>query len=662
MLRATHGEGDVVTGPPPTGDVARFRADVQGLRAVAVCLVVAYHAGLIGGGFIGVDAFFVISGFVIARSVAPGLGDGSFRLSEFLGRRVRRLLPALGVVAATTLLLSTWLSVPAARVQTVRTGVASSFSAANAYLYRFRPEGYFENGEKANALLHTWSLSVEEQFFLIFGATVALLAVLVRRRGDGVRRTARLVLVAGLALSFAACMAASYRWMPEVTGRLGSLLGPSKIGSELAFYAPVTRAWQFLVGVAIVAFPRMAGTRTARLPAVAGCAMVLGGALVVGADGYPGIAALVPTVGTALVIVHGRAVAPVRRVLEHPVARWIGDRSYGIYLWHWPLIVFLRPLSPESWWSEAVAVALSGAAAASSYAFVEQPIRRGAPWRLPRRTLAVLACSVALPLVAATTSRDLAPELAPHLDRQLGCEYGAIASLEPGSRCTFPARHPAGRAVLIGDSHAGMLSTGFVGAANALGLDAVLAIDTGAAFLLPLDVDERAQGSAVADAVSRLVADPPTVVVVAQSIYGTDRDGRRVEWAAGFEPILDQLALARVPVVVASTTFFPYADPQECSLLQVRLGWCDADRSFDADAARLTSHHTAFVERATTCCSSSRRNAVSSRDVCPDTPCAVRRDGTWWWRDRTHLSRHASEQLSGAMQDAMRRAIAAVRG
>ncbi len=652
----------MVIGPPPMGDVAQFRADVQGLRAIAVCLVVAYHAGLIGGGFIGVDAFFVISGFVIARSVAPSLGDGSFRLSEFLGRRVRRLLPALGVVVATTLLLSTWLSVPAARVQTVRTGIASSFSAANTYLYRFRPEGYFENGEKANALLHTWSLSAEEQFFLIFGATVALLAALVRRRGDGVRRPARLVLVAGLALSFAACMAASYRWVPEFPGDLGSLLGPSKIGSELAFYAPVTRAWQFLVGVAIVAFPRMAGARMARLPAVAGCVMVLSGALVVGADGYPGIVALVPTLGTALVIEHGSAVAPLRRVLEHPVARWIGDRSYGIYLWHWPLIVFLRPLGPASWWPEAVAIALSGAAAAASYTFVEQPIRRGASWRLPRRTLGVLACSVALPLVVATTSRDLAPELAPHLDRQSGCEYGAISSLEPGGRCTFPADDSVGRAVLVGDSHAGMLSTGFVGAANALGFDAVLAIDTGAAFLLPSDADERARGSAVADVVSRLVADPPVVVVVAQSIYGTDRDGRSVEWAAGFEPILDELAAAGVPVVVASTTFFPYADPQECSPLQARLGWCAADRSFDADAAR---QETALRRNEEQQVVARSTNAVwwdVSRDVCPDTPCAVRRDGTWWWRDRTHLSRYASEQLSGAMQDAMRRAFAAARG
>ena len=135
-----------------------------------------------------------------------------------------------------------------------------------------------------------------------------------------------------------------------------------------------------------------------------------------------------------------------------------------------------------------------------------------------------------------------------------------------------------------------------------------------------------------------------------------------MEWAAGFEPILDQLALARVPVVVASTTFFPYADPQECSLLQVRLGWCDADRSFDADAARLETALRRDEEQQVVARST---NAVwwdVSRDVCPDTPCAVRRDGTWWWRDRTHLSRHASEQLSGAMQDAMRRAIAAVRG
>lgn len=149
---------------------SEYRLDIQGLRGIAILLVVLYHTEvLFRGGFIGVDVFFVISGFVITSSLLRRLQTNErIGLIEFYGRRIRRLLPALAAMLVATLAMSTWFSTIAARTQTVRTGQFATFSMANLFLYRFRPDGYFERSEKANALIHTWSLSIEEQFYLLF--------------------------------------------------------------------------------------------------------------------------------------------------------------------------------------------------------------------------------------------------------------------------------------------------------------------------------------------------------------------------------------------------------------------------------------------------------------------------------------------------------------
>ncbi|MGA1352611.1 MAG: acyltransferase family protein, partial [Ilumatobacteraceae bacterium] len=152
-----------------------MRRDIQELRGVAILLVVLYHAGaILPSGFIGVDVFFVISGFVIAGSVRRSMRADDFSLSSFIGKRVRRILPALSVMLTIVVLASSWFSSVASRVQTVRTGLFASLGGANLFLYRFRPDGYFEVSEKTNALLHTWSLSLEEQFYLAFAIAIAV--------------------------------------------------------------------------------------------------------------------------------------------------------------------------------------------------------------------------------------------------------------------------------------------------------------------------------------------------------------------------------------------------------------------------------------------------------------------------------------------------------
>ena len=152
------------------------RQDVQQLRGLAIIFVVAYHAGgILPGGFVGVDMFFVISGFVIAQSVRERVSAGNFTLTDFVSRRIRRILPPLGAMLAVVIFLSTWMSPLLSRVQTVRTGIFAIFGGANLFLFRFRPDGYFVSSEKSNALLHTWSLSLEEQFYILFAVGVLLI-------------------------------------------------------------------------------------------------------------------------------------------------------------------------------------------------------------------------------------------------------------------------------------------------------------------------------------------------------------------------------------------------------------------------------------------------------------------------------------------------------
>lgn len=632
-----------------------IRRDIQGLRAVAIALVVAYHAGgILPSGFIGVDVFFVISGFVVAASIGHEVAEGRFNLVSFIGRRIRRLLPALSLLLVTVVVLSTWFSLPAARLPTVRTGVAASFAAANAYLYRFRPEGYFEDAEKHNALLHTWSLSVEEQFFLCLGLAAVVLAWIAARSRRAARRCARVAIVSALFGSFALCMLSSASALPNAPWLLERALGPTKLGPEFGFYMPITRAWQFLAGVLLaVILPRIGAGRSRLLPLL-GMGMIVASGIALSVENYPHILSVVPTVGTVLVIGGSAGSGALGRVLGSGIAQWVGDRSYGIYLWHWPMLVFLRPFAGGSPLMDLVAVAVAVVVAALSHRFVESPIRFGERWTTRGRVSGVLLVSVAMPLVAVGTTRDLSPELGPHLDRVLGCEYGALESLSHEGRCTLRVDGAVGRAVLIGDSHAGMLSTGFVIAARDNDLDAVLAIETGTPFLIPASGNGDGAGSGTRAVVDALVESRPSVVVVAQSAYS----GEWSSWLGGFSPVVESLNAAGIPVVIAQTSFFPYVEPLECSSAQVFLGMCPADRVIDARASRWESRERQSQEASLAKSSSLVVLLDTSAVTCPGETCEARRGGVWWWRDRTHVSLHASKALAPSLSVALREAIA----
>ncbi|MBU6280558.1 MAG: acyltransferase, partial [Actinomycetales bacterium] len=316
---------------------AHRRADIQGLRAIAVLLVVAFHAGLpVPGGFVGVDVFFVISGFVITGLLLREFaGSGRLNFRRFYSRRFRRLIPALALVVTVTALLAIPLQSPfGAQQVTAKTGIGSMLLLANAVIYQVSG-AYFDGPAELNALLNTWSLSVEEQFYLLFPAVLAVGWWLSRRWFSrvGHRELGAITLVALLSgASFALSV-----WFTFADHPIGFIERPA----QFAFYASLTRAWEFGAG-ALLAFAAQRWQPSQRAGLILGSAgavlLILSVFLIDGAVPFPGWAALPPVAATLLLIAAGPTSA-TGRALSVGVMVWIGALSYSWYLWHWPLIV-----------------------------------------------------------------------------------------------------------------------------------------------------------------------------------------------------------------------------------------------------------------------------------------------------------------------------------
>lgn len=330
----------------------KYRADVDGLRAVAVLAVVGFHAGVpwLTGGFAGVDVFFVISGFLIGGVVAERQARGDFSLGWFWERRVRRIFPSLMVMLAVTTAIAWWLLTPRDLLAYVRSMAAALVSLSNVHFWR--TSDYFGGEDLIRPLLHTWSLGVEEQFYVAFPVLMLLLARVAAGR-------VRLVLggLAALSLALAAWQTAAH--------------------PDAAFYLPLARAWELLAGVLLALWaPKVRPGAPQHALGLTGLALIVGTCLLVDkATPWPGVAALAPVLGAVLVIGAGGGIAG--RLLALRPMVWIGLLSYSLYLWHWPLLTFQRYLLPGGW-PAALAVLLAIGLAALSLRFVERPFRNSA--------------------------------------------------------------------------------------------------------------------------------------------------------------------------------------------------------------------------------------------------------------------------------------------
>ncbi len=368
----------------------RYRPDIDGLRAVAVLLVVLFHTGLgFSGGYVGVDVFFVISGYLITGLVLHQQARGTFSMVEFWKRRVRRILPAATLVVVVTLLAGFFLLLPQDLAELAESAIYQQLMAANIYFWH--NTGYFDGPAHLKPLLHTWSLAVEEQFYLVYPLVLVCCS-----RLSQPTRVMLLILAAGLSFALAAVMVARH---PGAT-----------------FYSLPTRAWELLLGGILAACPAVMLHRRwqAEFFGALGLALIGIAGLTYDADTtFPGPNALIPCLGAAMVIAAGNVDGTtVGRWLAKPPVVFVGLISYSLYLWHWPLLVYQR-----YWYGDqidltgrlAVLVAMF-ALAILSWRFVEGPFRTSPLLtRLSGRSLAT-AVGVSMVLVVGAATQTLRAE------------------------------------------------------------------------------------------------------------------------------------------------------------------------------------------------------------------------------------------------------------
>ncbi|MEW6132432.1 MAG: acyltransferase family protein [Pseudomonadota bacterium] len=330
-----------------------FRKDINGLRAYAVIAVLLYHFGIagMGGGYAGVDVFFVISGFLMTAIIQPGVEEGRFSLSGFYLARVRRILPALAVLCAAVLLFGWFWLAPYLYENLGKSAGASLLFISN-FVYN-RAGGYFAEPAHDNWLLHTWSLSVEWQFYLLYPLLLLALARLVGSN----RRFVRATLLAALLASFAHAV-----WLTSAK--------PTS-----AFFMLPARAWELLAGSLVFLYSGALSDKSTRVLEALGLVLILGSfAIYDSSTPWPGHSAALPVLGACLVLVAARQASPWT---GNRIAQGLGRWSYSIYLWHWPLVVGLGyfGVRAETGWL-LVAMVASIVLGALSYRLVEQPSAR----------------------------------------------------------------------------------------------------------------------------------------------------------------------------------------------------------------------------------------------------------------------------------------------
>ena len=340
----------------------QYRADIDGLRAVAILPVLLYHAGVppFTGGYIGVDVFFVISGYLITRLLMADMAAGTFSIAAFYERRIRRIFPALFTVLAATLAAGYVISMPGDLTEIGKSTVAATLFFSNFHFWL--TSGYFDAPHSGMPLLHTWSLAVEEQFYIVFPLLLVLTARFARGRYI-------MVLTPILLLSLGLSVAAVHY------GTAGGF------AASAAFYLLPTRAWELLLGaiLAIGATRPLISARLNDVVAAVGTALIAVPVFAFTSQTpFPGTEALYPCIGAALLLYSAPHGPWATRMLAHPAMVFIGKISYSLYLWHWPLIVFATYWNGHalSALQTVVVLAVTFGLSALTWRFIEQPCRR----------------------------------------------------------------------------------------------------------------------------------------------------------------------------------------------------------------------------------------------------------------------------------------------
>lgn len=644
--------------PRPNSRVG-FRGDIQGLRTIAVAAVVIYHAhaSLIPGGYVGVDVFFVISGFLITNHVLKEVAADRFRFRDFYARRVRRLVPAALVVIVATLAASLLLISPLRAVSISRDGAASALYVPNIW-FSFTGTDYLSDSEPS-PFQQFWSLGVEEQFYLLWPLVLFLTWRLSRR---SLRAVGTALAVIGLA-SLILCVVATPQY------------------ETWSFFNLPTRAWEFAIGsgLAIAAARGMFDLVPGPVRVLAswlGLGGLFGTMLTYNHDvTYPGAAAIMPVVATAMIIACSRdsdRFSPAS-ILGSPPALWIGDRSYSLYLWHWPvLIIPVAAFGEQPWWFTVAMVALSVLLADVTYRLVENPARRSRmlqairPGRFLIASLVIAALIAAgsiaagsalsrMPIASVHAAPSLAavsgPELTPFVPSngapalqsaardypeasEAGCSPGRYSSEvivceygNPDSEQTY---------ALYGDSHAAQWFPVLSHIADSE--DARLLVVMKASCTA-IDIDQYRDGTVDTfcldwrdDARERLVDEQVDHVFVANLHRQVGADGEILDddtLAAATGRTVELLAPMQV-TVIADTPWFEDS-PVNCAAAHIDdLAACIVPTDSVVDAARVDAERNAVI--------SSGGSYVDPTEVYCGEACGPYIGDTVVFRDRHHLT------------------------
>jgi peptidoglycan/LPS O-acetylase OafA/YrhL len=628
------------------------RRDIQGLRALAILFVVAYHGGLhTPGGFTGVDVFFVISGYVISGTLVAELRrTGRIDLPAFYARRVRRLLPALATMIIVVVVLNTILGALGPTQQLAeRTGLFAAVFAANAYLAHI-PTGYFDPAVTTNPFLHTWSLAVEEQFYFVFPALLLCAWRLRRRLATTTAAAVAIGVVSTLSLLLALTLSAG----PP---------GGATRAEHFAFYSSPTRAWEFGAGALVF----LAGARVRRAAAFAGAAIGLAAVLatlwlVHDTSRDPGLWTLLPVAGTCALLFTGTTPTRISTTLgSQPLVR-IGDLSYSWYLWHWPLIVFAGTMWPSSRTATVCAAVGSIVPAWISFTFVENPIRFAGGLTLARTAAAGAVC-VVVPLAVAHES----VRLGARIDRASRLATWQQAQEIPSNctsftpfadpSCSAPLAHARGTVVLLGDSNAGQFTGPFVVAAHQAGYTALVG-STGGCPLANVGVvglyGEEACRTFNTSSLQAIARRRPALVIVSNRVdtyvHGTSvglrsapsgpierRTAKKAGiLARGLGSTLATIERDGVPVLlIRPIPVVPWVSPN-CAALRILLRGCASSvsrRRADSELGQTRMVDDRALRLAPGAVPVDFESALCSR-----TRCSSQRGGLIIYRDQDHLS------------------------
>ncbi len=660
------------------------RLDIQGLRAIAVILVIAFHYNLgLPLGYLGVDMFFVISGYVISLSTIRNVrSEKRFNWQYFYRRRVRRLLPGAVIVAILSSLFALLALSPFGSQQKTATMLMSV--ATYSTNFALIKSNYYALDSTSNPLLHFWSLAVEEQFYFLWGPVVLAAVAINARRNRLSTRVALItcgVLVAIISLALFVLMSRYESTVMRWRGFRG-LAQDGYFPSSFAFYSPFTRGWEFMAGVGIA----LVDSRTLRKgsrTAPAHCVAIVGLALVIfGVSNYfgvwnsstgstPGLSpwAVISTVlGTSALLWAGNRRAFTNSFFALRPMTYIGDISYTMYLWHWPIWVFGFAIYGRNNWVVSLGLLFTLLFSAVQYHFVEDPFRKGHIYpqgTVTRLVVAFLVVASVLMVGINFSASKIGVKLIGTTPEQLirhvtdePCPAQRV-TIGEASTCRYRPKMVDGLVILVGDSTAKSLSDGFITAAHNLGLEAMVFQQSGCPFQVgdsPFSQFCKSRNNDVWSAIRTL---KPVAVVVSNLNYLYVRDiglpdrpigPTRVAWANETQKVFAQLQKLKIEgLLVQPVPEFAADVRYEVTILNQHV--------IGEDRTMLNRENEFLNEMDTTAVMKvfdDRSILNLYRQFCTSDLCSQVKDGKFMYEDSSHLSSVGSMFVAPALEQALR--------